>query len=201
MYALAINGSPRKGGNTETLLKETLRPLEENGWKTEIIQIGGKPMRGCVACRGCFKNKDNKCVLKNDIFNAIMEKMIAADAIIIGTPTYFTDVTAEIKALIDRAGYVSIANGRNLRGKIGAGVVAVRRAGSTHAFDTINHLFQITQMIIPGSTYWNMGIGLNKQDVINDQEGIKTMVNLGKAIDWLGKAIVPIRDKYPVSEN
>ncbi|XPV77003.1 MAG: flavodoxin family protein [Desulfovibrio sp.] len=197
MYVLAINGSPRKGGNTDSLLDETLKPLAEAGWEVEKFQLGGKKIRGCMACMKCWENRDGKCVVDNDPLNEILEKMVRADAIILGTPTYFTDVSTEIKALIDRAGFVSLANGGMLAGKIGAAVVAVRRGGATHAYDTINHLFQITRMIIPGSTYWNMGYGLNKGDVLEDTEGLANMKNLGEGIAWLGKAIKPHMDTFP----
>ncbi len=198
MKILGINGSPRANGNTNALLEKTFEPLKERGWETEIVQVGGKVMRGCLGCRKCFENKDQKCIIANDSFNEVMAKMIEADAIVIGSPTYFTDVTAEVKALIDRAGYVAISNGRIFKGKIGAAVVAVRRAGSLHVFDTINHLFQISQMVIPGSTYWNQGFGLGEGDVERDEEGMRTMQNLGLAIDWLGKAIQPHIKDYPV---
>ena len=199
MYAIAINGSPRKGGNTELLLQEVLGELEKAGWKTKLIKVGGTEIRGCIACNKCFKNKDNKCVLKKDEFNDIYEKMLKADAIILGSPTYFAGVASEIKALIDRAGYVAFANDHAFAGKMGAAVVAVRRGGATHVYDTINHMFQMSQMIIPGSTYWNMGIGLGKEEVLKDKEGIANMRHLGKAIDWLGKAIESSKTKYPKS--
>ncbi len=197
MFALAINGSPRQGGNTEFLLKEVLKPLESAGWQTEIVQIGGTPMRGCTACGACFKNKDMRCILKDDLFNEVMAKMVKADAIIIGSPTYFTDVTAEVKALIDRTGYVAMANGRVLSGKVGAAVVSVRRAGAVHTFDTINHLFQISRMIIPGSTYWNLGVGREKGEVEKDAEGLRTMKNLGNTIHWLASALQPVKELFP----
>ena len=129
MYALAVNGSPRKKGNTEHLLKAVLAPLSEAGWETEFVQLGGKDIRGCKACNKCFEKQNKRCAIKDDDFNEIMEKMIRADAIILGSPTYFTDVSAEIKALLDRSGYVSFANGRLFAGKIGAAVIAVRRGG------------------------------------------------------------------------
>lgn len=198
MYAVAINGSPRKGGNTENLLQAVLTPLAGRGWDTEFIQLGGKPIHGCLACGKCMQNKDLKCSVKSDIFNEIMEKMLAADAIILGSPTYFTDVSAEMKALIDRSGFVASANGRAFKGKIGAAVVAVRRAGAVHVFDTINHMFMMSQMIIPGSTYWNLGIGLDKGDVLGDEEGLRNMTNLGEMIGWLGACIAPQRDAIPV---
>jgi len=197
MYAIAINGSPRKGGNTEHLLNEVLAPLKDAGWETEVIRIGGTGLRGCTACSGCFKSKDNKCVLKEDEFNGIFEKFLKADALILGSPTYFADVTAEMKALIDRTGYVSLANGRVLAGKIGGAVMAVRRGGSVHAFDTMNHLFQYSGMITPGSTYWNMGYGLRRGDVENDAEGLANMNDLGRMIAWLGASLKPHMDSFP----
>lgn len=198
MYAVAINGSPRKGGNTETLLKEVLNELGEGGWETEFIQVGGTPIRGCVACNKCFENADNKCSIgKKDGFNEIFAKLLKADAIVMGSPTYFAAVSADLKAVIERAGYVAYANSHAFTGKIGAAVVAVRRGGATHAYDTINHMYQMSRMIIPGSTYWNMGIGLKREDVLEDQEGMNNMRHLGKTIDWLGKAMKPSLDSFP----
>ncbi|MBF0408923.1 MAG: flavodoxin family protein [Candidatus Riflebacteria bacterium] len=197
MKAVAVNGSPRKDGNTHTLLSKILEPIAESGWETEIIQIGGKPMRGCLACRRCYEKQDKKCVITEDSFNDCMAKLIEADAIILGSPTYFTDVTSEMKALIDRAGSVSMANGRIFSGKIGAAAVAVRRGGATHTFDSINHLFLITGMIVPGSTYWNFCVGREKGEVSGDLEGMANMMNLGKTIAWLGNAIKPHLADYP----
>ncbi|WP_029897600.1 flavodoxin family protein [Desulfohalovibrio reitneri] len=199
MYALAINGSPREGGNTETLLRAALAPIKEAGWDTELMQVGGKDVRGCIACYKCFENKDHRCAVKNDALNDYLAKMLEADAIILGTPTYFTDVSAEMKALLDRSGLVSLANGRALRGKIGAAVVAVRRGGATHAYDSINHMFLMSQMIVPGSTYWNMGYGWAKEDVAGDEEGMANMGNLGRVIAWLGQSIKPNLDSFPAT--
>lgn len=189
MKAIAINGSPRKGGNTEILLKKVLEPLIEAGWTTEFIQLGGRPIRGCLACYQCFKKKNSHCGQKDELFDECLEKMIQADAIILGSPTYFSDVTSEMKALLDRAGFVAGANGGLFRRKIGAAVVAVRRGGGTHAFDTINHMFLMSGAIIPGSIYWNLGFGLDKGEVKKDEEGLRNMVDLGQTIAWLGKAI------------
>ena len=197
MKALAVNGSPRKGGNTETLLTHVLKPLDAAGWDTELIQVGGKNINGCKACGKCMEKKDLKCVQKKDIFNEVMAKMLIADALILGSPTYFTDVSAELKALLDRSGFVALANDCAFAGKIGAAVVAVRRGGATHVFDTINHMYQMSQMIIPGSTYWNMGFGLDKGEVENDEEGLANMRNLGAIIAWLGSAIEPHRVSFP----
>lgn len=189
MKVLGINGSPREKGNTQELIEKVFAVLEAEGIKTEIIQVGGKNIRGCIACYKCFENKDRKCAVQNDICNSVIEKMFAADGLILGSPTYFTSVSAELKALIDRSGFVSVANGGLLRHKIGAAVVAVRRGGGTHAFDTMNHLFQISQMFIVGSTYWNLGFGREKGEVLNDSEGMNNMNNLGQSMAFLLKKL------------
>jgi multimeric flavodoxin WrbA len=197
MKAVAINGSPRAGGNTEIMLKKVLEPLEAAGWSTEYRQIGGKPVRGCLACFKCIERKNGRCVIESDVVNEYLELMYEADAIILGSPTYFADVTAELKALIDRAGFVALANGGAFSGKIGAAVVAVRRGGATHVFDTINHMFLISSMIVPGSLYWNLGMGLDKGDVLGDNEALRNMAHLGQAIAWLGKAMASHSETEP----
>ncbi len=189
MKAVAINGSPRPGGNTEMLLKKALAPLAAAGWETELIQLGSGPIRGCRACYHCFEAKDSQCGQTADQFNRCFEKMVAADAILLGSPTYFTDVSAEMKALLDRSGLVALANGGLFRGKIGAAVVAVRRGGGTHAFDTMNHMFLMSGAIVPGSTYWNLGFGRDKGEVAKDDEAARNMSDLGQTIAWLGEAI------------
>lgn len=189
MKALAINGSPRKGGNTEILLRAVLKPLTAEGWETELIHLGGKKIRGCSACEQCFEIKNCRCALDNDAFNGVMDKMVSARAVIVGSPTYFTDVTAETKALLDRAGFVALANGGLFRGKIAAAVVAVRRGGGTHVFDTINHMFLMSGAIVPGSTYWNLGFGLERGDVSADGEALRNMDDLGRIIAWLGSCL------------
>lgn len=189
MKVVAFNGSPRKEGNTASLIGYVLAELEKEGIETEIVQIGGKTVHGCIACAKCFESKDRRCVIDNDIVNECIEKMLEADGIILASPTYFADLTPELKALIDRAGFVAKANSEMFRYKVGAAVVAVRRAGSVHVFDSINHFFTISQMIIPGSSYWNMGIGLAEGDVEKDEEGIRTMRVLGQNMAWLLKKL------------
>jgi len=197
MKALAINGSPRKGGNTEILLRAVLGPLVKEGWETELIQVGGERIRGCTACERCFETANGRCAIDNDAFNGLMEKMISAHAIIVGSPTYFTDVTAETKALLDRAGFVAFANGGLFRGKIASAVVAVRRGGGTHVFDTINHMFLMSGAIVPGSTYWNLGFGLERGDVTGDDEGLRNMEDLGRIVAWLGTCVNGRLDAFP----
>jgi multimeric flavodoxin WrbA len=196
MKAIAINGSPRPGGNTEILLGKVLEPLEAAGWRTEYAQIGGKPVRGCLACLKCVEKRNGRCIIEDDI-NDYLEQMYAADAIILGSPTYFADVTPELKALIDRAGFVALANGGAFSGKIGAAVVAVRRGGATHVFDTINHMFLISSMIVPGSLYWNLGMGCLKGEVLGDEEALRNMSHLGLTIAWLGKAMASVPNDSP----
>lgn len=187
MKVVAFNGSPRKGGNTENLIKKVLEPIESAGIATETVRIGGKKVHGCTACQECFSNKDGKCIIDNDFVNDCIARMVEADGIILGSPTYFANVSTEMKALIDRAGYVTLANGGLLRRKIGASVVAVRRGGGTQVFDAMNRLFGISQMFTAGSTYWNLGYGLHQGEVVNDDEAMKNMVNLGENIAWFLK--------------
>jgi len=189
MKIVAFNGSARKDGNTAILINYVLKELDKQGIETELLQLAGKKIRGCKACYKCFENKDQQCSFKNDILNECMAKMIEADGIILGSPTYFTDVSTEMKALIDRAGFVARANGDMLKRKLGAAVVAARRAGSIHAFDTLNHFFLIAQMIIPGSNYWNIGFGRNTGEVEKDEEGILIMKTLGQNMAWLLKKL------------
>lgn len=189
MKVVAFNGSPRKGGNTSLLIEHTFTSLRTEGIETEQVQVGGEALRGCIACYQCFNRKDKRCAVTNDIANHCIEKMIEADAIIIGSPTYFAALTPETKALIDRCGMVSRANDDMFKRKVGAAVVSVRRAGAMHVFDTINHFFTIGQMIVVGSCYWNIGIGRNIGDVEQDEEGVKTMRVLGENMAWLLKKL------------
>jgi multimeric flavodoxin WrbA len=189
MKVAAFNGSPRKNGNTAQLLKTVLKELEREGIDAELVQVGGRPIHGCRACYKCQKVQNRRCAHDDDIANACIEKMIKADGILLGSPTYFADLTPEMKALIDRAGFVAKMNGDLFKRKVGAAVVAVRRTGGLHAFDSINHFFTISQMIIPGSSYWNIGIGRERGDVDKDEEGLRTMRTLGQNMAWLLKKV------------
>jgi multimeric flavodoxin WrbA len=189
MKVVAFNGSARKDGNTAILVRKVFSELERSGIDTELYQLAGKNIRGCKACYRCMKNKDRRCAVKNDVVNECIEKMLAADGIILASPTYFSDVTSEMKALVDRAGLVGRFNDNMYRRKVGAAVVAVRRAGAIHAFDSLNHFFLINQMIIPGSSYWNIGIGRNIGEVENDLEGMQTMQALGENMAWVLKKL------------
>jgi len=189
LKVVAFNGSARRGGNTSILLRCVLKELENEGIETELVEMSGARIHGCLACRECSKRKDRLCSQKDDMGNVYIEKMDRADAVLLGSPTYVADISPEIKALIDRACMVAKANRGMFRRKVGAAVVAVRRAGAVHAFDSLNHFFLISEMIIPGSSYWNLGIGLEKGDVERDAEGIRTMKTLGQNMAWLLKKI------------
>jgi len=189
MKVIAFNGSPRKNGNTAILINQVLSELQQEGIETELFQLAGKRIRGCIACYKCFENKNERCSMEDDVLNECVQKMKTAEGIILGSPTYFTDVTAEMKALIDRAGLVALANDGMLKRKLGAAVVAARRVGGMHVFDTLNHLFFISQMIIPASNYWNTGLGMEKGDVEKDEEGLQTMRILGQNMAWLLKKV------------
>jgi multimeric flavodoxin WrbA len=191
MRVVAFNGSPHNDGNTACLINRVFEALQREGIETEMVQVGGNLIHGCTACRQCFEKKNGRCVLEKDIVNGCIEKMRTADGIILASPTYYADITPELKALIDRSGFVNRANGGWLKRKVGAAIVAVRRGGEIHAFDSINHFFLITQMIVPGSSYWNMGFGMNKGDVEKDEEGIETMNTLGGNMAWLLSRISP----------
>jgi multimeric flavodoxin WrbA len=189
MNVIAINGSGRKNGNTAILINTVFEELKKEAIETEMIQMGGQAVRGCLGCMKCFENKNRRCIQTDDSINDIIAKMIDADGIIMGSPTYFCNVSTQLKALIDRAGMVGIANDALFKRKAGAAVVAVRRAGAVHVFNSINHFFTISQMIIPGSCYWNMGIGLMVGDVEKDEEGMGIMRTLGQNMAWLLKKL------------
>lgn len=189
MKVVAFNGSPRREGNTSILIQEMFKVFEKSGIETEMIQLGNKPVHGCTACGKCKEIQDGRCHIKNDHLNMCIEKMVKADGIIIGSPVYFSDVTTEVKALIDVAGYVTRANDFQLRKKVGAGIIAVRRGGALPTFDTMNRFFLINQMIVPGSSYWNFAFGRNPGEVLEDEEGMQTIQTLAENMAWLMKKI------------
>jgi multimeric flavodoxin WrbA len=187
---VAISGSARKDGNTAILVRRVLAALESDGISTEFLQLSGKRVHGCTACMKCAETKDGTCPgLSDFISQECIPKAIAADGIIIASPVYFGDVTTETKALIDRLGYASRQSGNMLARKAGAAVVAVRRAGALHALDTINHLFLACEMVVVGSSYWNVGMGRAIGEVESDEEGLRTMDDLGRNMAWVLKRL------------
>ena len=189
MKVVGINGSARKDGNTAILINTVFAELNKEGIETELIQLGGHPIRSCVACYHCFAQKNKQCIVNDDIIARSIEKILEADGLIVGSPTYFTDVTAEMKAFIDRVGFVARANDYMFRHKVGAAVVAVRRGGGTHTFDTLTHFLHYMQMFLVGSTYWNIVYGREVGDVEKDDEGMDNMRNLGQNMAYLLKKL------------
>lgn len=186
MNVVAFNGSPRKDGNTSILINYIFRELEKEGIETELVQLSGKEIHGCIACYKCFENKDQRCAVKNDALNEYIEKMMGADGIILGSPTYFIDVTPEMKALIDRSGFVSRANGGLYRNKVGAVVVAFRRSGAMHTVDSMNHFLLSQEIFLVGRA---IGVGRDKGDVEKDEEGVQMVKVLGQRTAWLLKKL------------
>jgi multimeric flavodoxin WrbA len=189
MKVVAINGSARKGGNTAQLLNMALEEMANDGIETELIELAGKQVQGCIACYKCFEDKNQRCAVDKDVINDVLAKMVDADAILLGSPTYFADVSANMKAIIERCGMVGRANGNMFKRKLGAGVVAARRAGAYQVFNSLNSFFLIGEMIVVGSSYWNIGMGREKGEVQDDTEGVQTMRDLGKNMAWLLKKI------------
>jgi multimeric flavodoxin WrbA len=189
MQTLLFNGSPREDGNTSRILTEMINIFRENNTETEFIQLGGQKLRGCTACMSCKDNKDEKCVYDDDPINDYIQKMKHADAIIIASPVYFSQMTPETKALIDRCGYTIAANGKFLSRKIGAGFAVARRAGMMPTFHSINDFFFINDMIVPGSKYWNVGVAKHPGEIESDEEGLEIARRLTENIIWLHNKI------------
>ncbi|WP_440945092.1 flavodoxin family protein [Methanosarcina sp. T3] len=189
MKVIGINGSPRKNGNTSILIQIVFDELKKEGIETELVQLSDKNILGCKACRACHKNKNKRCVNKDDFFNECLAKMVASDGIILGSPVYSAGVTSQMKALIDRASMVLAGNRGLLKHKVGASVVAARRGGAISAFDTLNNFLYSKEMFLAGSSYWNMVYGNAIGEVEQDQEGIENMKNLGQNMAWLLKKI------------
>jgi multimeric flavodoxin WrbA len=189
MKVVAFNGSPKREGNTYHLIQRVFQELQGDGIETEYVHFGGKPLRGCTACQKCQENKDKKCVLPDDGLNGYVEKMEESQGIILASPVYFSNVTSEMKALTDRAGYVSRANGGLFKRKVGAAIAASRRTGAMLVYSDLNLFFGIQEMIVPGSSYWNIGLGRMPGEVLKDEEGMKTMGTLGKNMAWLLKKL------------
>jgi multimeric flavodoxin WrbA len=189
MKVVAFNGSARKNGNTDILVNYVFRELEKEGIETELLQFAGKEIRGCMACYKCWEKKNQRCAVEKDIVNDCIAMMLQAQGIILASPTYFSDVSSEMKALIDRAGMVSKANDNLLKRKVGAAISVHRRGGAIHAFDTMNHFFLSGQMIVPGSSYWNIAVGREIGEVEKDEEGIQTMKQLGQNMAWVLKKL------------
>ena len=187
--AIAVCGSPRIDGNTQELLQFFCDRVKEQGLETELILLARNRVEPCVACQKCKQTKDGACAQKDDEFNAVFDKMKAADAIVVGSPVYFGCATAQITSLLQRAGYVAKANGGMLAGKVGGSIVVARRAGQNFTFGQLNYFFGISDMVVPGSTYWNIAFGRNKGEVMNDEEGVQTVAHFADNVAALVKKL------------
>lgn len=208
LKVLAINGSPKASGNTATALKMMLGEVEKEGIATELITIGQKNIRGCIGCMRCGETKSGRCEAFDDTVNELLPKMYEADAIVLGSPVYFSGINGTLKSFLDRAFFVSWVSGGLLRLKAGAGVVALRRSGATPSFDQLNKYFQISEMMTIGSCYWNSIHGFAPEEAEQDAEGLFIMRVLGRNLAWFlklvengkGKVELP-RTEEPVVTN
>ena len=189
MKVVAFNGSPNKQGNTWHAIGMVAAELEKEGIATEIVHVGNKSIRGCVACGQCLKNKNEQCVQPGDEVNEWIQKMKHADGIIFGSPVHYAAMAGTMKSFMDRAFYVSGVNDGMLRHKVGAAVVAVRRSGGLPTFDQLNNFINYSEMLIPTSNYWNVIHGTRPGEVTQDEEGTQIMRVLGRNMAWLMKLV------------
>lgn len=189
MRVLGISGSPRRGGNTDILIHTAFEVLAAEGIETEFVSLADHPVKGCTACGGCAKADRPRCVQKDPAFEGMIERFAAADGILVGSPVYFGSATPETMALLDRVGYVARHHNSLLRRKVGAAIVVARRAGQNFTFAQLNYFFLISEMIVPGSTYWNIAVAREKGTVTADSEGIQTVKNLAANMAWLLKKL------------
>lgn len=189
MKVIAINGSPRREGNTEQALNLVLDELKSNGIETEIIQVGNQMISGCLGCNGCGRNRDEKCVIKGDSVNEWIQKIKDADGILLGSPVHFSAMSGNMKSFLDRAFYVAGMNGSMFRHKVGASVVAVRRSGGLPTFNQLNNYLNYSEMFIPTSNYWNVIHGNRKGEILQDDEGLQILKVLGQNMVYLLRSL------------
>lgn len=189
MKVVAFNGSPHKEGNTYHALKVAGEELIKENIEFEIIHVGNKVVRGCLACMGCVKNQNERCVIDTDEVNDWIQKMKTADGILFGSPVHYAGIAGTMKAFLDRAFFVTSVNHSMLRNKVGAAVVAVRRSGGVSTFDSLNHYIMYSEMVMPTSNYWNVTHGHRQGEAQQDEEGNQIMRVLGKNMAWLLKVL------------
>lgn len=197
MKVMAIQGSPRKNGNTFFALSVIKNILNEEGIDFEIADIGGRHIRGCTACNKCYENQDGKCIITNDVVNDTIAKMKDADGIILASPVYYSGIAGTMKCFLDRTFYIANVNGGWFRHKVGASIVAVRRTGGSMTFNSLNHYLNIAEMLIPSSNYWNVIHGLAPGDAAKDEKGIRIMQILAKNMSWMLKMREHSKDIQP----
>ena len=201
MKVVAFNGSPNKEGNTYQAIKLVANELEKEGIETEIINVGNKSIRGCIACNQCLKNQNEQCVLPGDEVNGWIQKMKEADGIILGSPVHFSAMGGTMKSFLDRAFYVVGVNGGILRHKVGTSVVAVRRAGGIPTFNQLNNYINYSEMLMPTSNYWSVINGTTPGEALQDKEGVQTMRMLGKNMVWIMKLVENGKGKVEAPEK
>jgi multimeric flavodoxin WrbA len=189
MKVVAFNGSPNKEGNTFQALTIVAEELKAEGIEVEIVHVGNKVIRGCIACGGCMKNQNEKCVLPDDDVNEWIQKMKNADGILLGSPVHFSSIAGTVKSFLDRAFFVTSVNGSMLHHKVGAAVVAVRRSGGVTTFNQLNNYLNYAEMLMPTSNYWSVIHGMAPGEVQQDGEGKQIMGVLGKNMAWLMKLV------------
>ena len=200
MKVIALNGSPRKKGNTACSLNTVLAELEKAGIETELIQVGKEKIQGCKACYACVKNQDQCCAINDDPVNEWIQKMKAADGILLGSPVHFSGVAGTMKSFLDRAFFVASVNGSLFRQKVGAAVAAVRRSGGLPTLNSLNHYITYSEMIMPCSNYWNVAHGHAPGEMVQDKEGEQIMAVLGRNMAWLMKTLEFAKDEIPAPE-
>ncbi|MBM7871317.1 multimeric flavodoxin WrbA [Clostridium pascui] len=201
MKVIAFNGSPRKSGNTYEAIKAVANELEKENIEVEIIHVGNKVIRGCLACGGCSRNMNERCVIENDEVNGWIQKMKEADGIILGSPVHYSAIAGTMKSFLDRAFLVTSVNSGMLRHKVGASVVAVRRSGGVPTFDQLNNYINYSEMVMPTSNYWNVVHGTELGEATQDEEGMQIMRVLGKNMSWLMKLIHSGKDNIEESQR
>ncbi|MEN6407342.1 MAG: flavodoxin family protein [Thermoguttaceae bacterium] len=189
MKVLGISGSPRRGGNTDLLIRTALDVLAGEGMETDFLSVADHPVKPCTACGGCSKGEAMRCVQKDPAFDGVLERFLEADGVLVGSPVYFGSATPQTMSLLDRVGAVGRRHPELLRRKPGAAIVVARRAGQNFTFAQLNYFFLISEMIVPGSTYWNVAVARDKGEVANDVEGMETVRTLARNMAWLMKKL------------
>ncbi|HAR32770.1 MAG TPA: flavodoxin family protein [Desulfobacter sp.] len=200
MKVVGFNGSPNKKGNTACSLNMVFEELENAGIETEMIHVGKKKIQGCTACLDCVKKQNQACSLDDDPVNEWIQKIKAADGILLGSPVHFSGVAGTMKSFLDRAFFVASVNGGLFRNKVGAAVAAVRRSGGISTVDSLNHYINYSEMVMPSSNYWNVAHGLAPGQVTQDGEGKQIMAVLGKNMAWLMKIMEHGKEQFPPPE-
>ncbi|OJU11775.1 MAG: NADPH-dependent FMN reductase [Clostridiales bacterium 43-6] len=198
MKVIAINGSPRKEGNTGHALKIMAEELEKQGIEVEIIQVGQMEIHGCIACGYCAKSENNSCVFNDDIVNETAEKMREADGFILSSPTYYAGIAGTMKSFLDRVFYTS---SRYFKYKVATSVTSVRRAGGVDTVHQLNNYLNLAETVIPPSQYWTVGYGREKGEILRDGEGIQTIRKNARSMAWLLKLMEAGKETVPFPEN